>query len=138
MATIVSRARSRNIQLINNRFGSNIDGRMKERSWKNEACGFINFEVIIKKPRWNVIKNHIPATKGSITSRNIEISLTKLKHSRKANCWRFVESSKWIADMKWEKSFYQNIDRLKTQIFSKQNEANIRFQNSNCVCAKHW
>ena len=41
---------SRNIQLINKKFDINIDGRMKKRSWKNEACGFINFEVIIKKP----------------------------------------------------------------------------------------
>ena len=38
-----------NIQLKNKKFGSNIDGHMKEHSWKSEACGFINFEVLIKK-----------------------------------------------------------------------------------------
>ena len=53
MAMNLSRARSsfRNIQLINKKFDNNIDGRMKEQSWKNEACGFFDFEVIIKKPR---------------------------------------------------------------------------------------
>ena len=86
---------------------------MKKRSWKNEACGFINFEVIIKKPRWNVIKDHIPPTKGSITSKNIEISLRKLTHSRKPNCWRFVESFKWIADMTWEESFTKTLTTWK-------------------------
>ena len=39
-----------NIQLINKKIGSNIDGHMKEDSWKNETCGFIDFEVIIEKP----------------------------------------------------------------------------------------
>ena len=40
----------RNIQLINKNFGSNIHEHMKEQSWKNRACAFIDFEVTIKRP----------------------------------------------------------------------------------------
>ena len=75
----------RNIQLINKKFGSNINGCTKEQSWKNEACGFINFEVIIEKTPLNVIKDHISATKGSIASRNFDVFLRNLAHSRKPN-----------------------------------------------------
>ena len=52
------------IQLINKKFDSNIDGHMKEQPSKNEVCSFINFEVIIEKPPWKAIKDQISATKG--------------------------------------------------------------------------
>ena len=57
-----------NIQLIKKKFGSNIDGHMKEQSWNNEACRFIIFKVIIKNPPWKNIKDHISARKGSINT----------------------------------------------------------------------
>ena len=38
-----------NIQLINKNLGSNIQEHMKEQSWKNKACGFIDFEVTVKR-----------------------------------------------------------------------------------------
>ena len=89
-----------NIKLINKKFSRNIDGHMKEQSWKNEACGFINFEIINEKPPWNVIKDHISATKGSITSKNFEIFFRNLTHSWKHSYWRFVEIFKCVADIK--------------------------------------
>ena len=46
----VCQGQAQYLQLINNKFGSNIDGHMKEQSWKNGACSLINFEVIFKKP----------------------------------------------------------------------------------------
>ena len=58
------------IQLINKKFGSNIDWHMKGNYEKNEACSFINFEVIIENFPWKAIKDHISVTKGSITSKN--------------------------------------------------------------------
>ena len=48
---------------------------MKEHSWKSEASGFINFEVIMKKPPRKVIKDRISARKGSITSKNFKVFL---------------------------------------------------------------
>ena len=70
-----------NIELINKKFGSNIDGHMKEQSWNNEICHFINFKVITEKPLWKAIKDHSSATKGSITSKNFEVFLRNLTHS---------------------------------------------------------
>ena len=49
---------------MNNKFGSNIGGHMKEQSWKSQACGFIKFEVVFVKPQWKAIRPHISATKG--------------------------------------------------------------------------
>ena len=115
-----------NIQLINKKFCSDVGGHMKEQSWKNEAYGVISFEVI----KLNVIKVHISVTKGSITSKNFEIFLRNLTHSWKFSCGRFLESFKWIADMKWEVSFYQNTGHLKTQICYKRREANAQFHSS--------
>ena len=53
-----------NIQLINKHFHRDIDWHMKEQSWKNKACDFINFQVIIKKLPWRAIRDRISATKG--------------------------------------------------------------------------
>ena len=60
-----------NIQLIKKKFGSNIDGHMKEECWNNEACRFIIFKIIIENPPLRNIKNDISATKGSITYKNL-------------------------------------------------------------------
>ena len=40
------------------KFGSNIDGHMKEQSWKNDACTLINLKIwkpIVKK--LNTVRN---------------------------------------------------------------------------------
>ena len=70
-----------NIQLIKKKFGSNIDGHMKEQSWNNEACRFIIFKVIIKNPPWKNIKDHISARKRSITYKDFEVFMRNLTHS---------------------------------------------------------
>ena len=70
-----------NIQLIKKKFGSNIDGHMKEQSWNNEACRFIIFKVIIKNPPWKNIKDHISARKGFIAYKNVEVFMRNLTHS---------------------------------------------------------
>ena len=54
---------------------------MKEQSWKNEACDLVNFEVLIEKPLWKTIKDHISATKGCVTSKNFEVFLRNVTHS---------------------------------------------------------
>ena len=54
---------------------------MKEQSWKNEACGFINFEVIIEKLPQMAIRDHISPTKGSVTSENFDVLLRNLTHN---------------------------------------------------------
>ena len=38
-----------NIQRINKKFGSDIDGHLREHSWKNEVCRLIRLEFIIEK-----------------------------------------------------------------------------------------
>ena len=85
-----------NIQLIKKKFGSNIDGHMKEQSWNNEACRFINFKVIIKTPPWKNIKDHVSARKGSITYKHFEVSMRNLTHSQKPSYWRLVESFNFV------------------------------------------
>ena len=80
------------------KFGSNIGGHMKKRSWENEIPGFIHFEVIIKKISWKATKGHISATKGSITSKNFEVFLRNLK-TYKLSYWRFVESFKCVGEV---------------------------------------
>ena len=76
-----------------------------------------------------MIKDHISATKGSITSKNFEILLRNLTRSQKPSYWRFLENFKCLADMKVEASFYENIDQLETQICPEQREANTRFHS---------
>ena len=65
-------------------------------------------------PPWKIIKDPISAKKGSITSKNSEVFLRNLTHSQKPSYWRLglVESFNFVADMKWEASFYQNSDHL--------------------------
>ena len=70
-----------NIQLIKKKFGSNIDGHVKEQSWNNEACRFIIFKVIIENPQWINIKDHILERKGYITYKKFEVLLRNLTHS---------------------------------------------------------
>ena len=61
-----------NIQLIKKKFGSSIDGHVKEQCWNNEASRFIIFKV--KNTPWKNIKDHISARKGSVTYYNFEVS----------------------------------------------------------------
>ena len=84
------------IQLIKKKFGSNIDGHMKEHSWNNEACHFMFFKVIIKNPPWKNIEDHISAREGSVTYKNVEVFRTNLTHSYKPSYWRLVESFNFV------------------------------------------
>ena len=76
-----------NIQLIKKKFGSNIDGHMKEQFWNYEACRFIIFKVITKNPPWKNIKYHISARKGSIAYKNFEVFMRNLTQSFNFACW---------------------------------------------------
>ena len=52
----------------------------------------------IEKPPWKTIKEHISATKGSMTFKNFKVFLTNLTHSSKPSYWRFMESLKCVAE----------------------------------------
>ena len=83
-----------NIQLIKKKFGSNIDGHMKEQSWNNEACFYIIFKLIIENPLWNWknMEDHISPIKVPITYENFEVLMSNLIRCKKPSYWRLAES----------------------------------------------